>query len=128
VGSKNRGLISPWRRHPDNLKPEQRLRLLTYLAERPVLDVIYCLLIHSGALPAENCHLRIAAYQDVPKLSEARRLRSKSRTGIIDCVLSFTVAGCFIKLRFLVDARIECDAFQARFTSGVLYPSRFPPD
>ena len=41
VGSKNRGLISLMRRHRHNLKPEQRLRLLTYLAERPALEVIY---------------------------------------------------------------------------------------
>jgi len=37
MGSKNRGLISLMRRHRHNLKPEQRLRLLTYLAERPAL-------------------------------------------------------------------------------------------
>ena len=41
VGSKNRGLISLMRRHRHNLKPEQRIRLLTYLAERPGLNVIY---------------------------------------------------------------------------------------
>lgn len=41
VGSKNRGLISLMRRHRHNLKPEQKLRLLTYLAERPALEVIY---------------------------------------------------------------------------------------
>jgi transposase len=41
VGSKNRGLLSLMRRHRHNLKPEQRLRLLTYLAERPALEVIY---------------------------------------------------------------------------------------
>ena len=41
VGSKNRGLLSLMRRHRHNLKPEQRLRLLAYLAERPALNVIY---------------------------------------------------------------------------------------
>jgi transposase len=41
VGSKNRGLISLMRRHRHNLKPEQALRLLTYLAERPALELIY---------------------------------------------------------------------------------------
>jgi len=41
VGSKNRGLISLMRRHRHNLKPEQKIRLLAYLAERPALDVIY---------------------------------------------------------------------------------------
>ncbi|HSU53393.1 MAG TPA: ISL3 family transposase [Candidatus Dormibacteraeota bacterium] len=41
VGSKNRGLISLMRRHRHNLKPEQKLRLLAYLAERPALKLIY---------------------------------------------------------------------------------------
>ena len=41
LGSKNRGLISLMRRHRHNLKPEQKLRLLAYLAERPALDLIY---------------------------------------------------------------------------------------
>jgi transposase len=41
TGSKNRGLISLMRRHRHNLKPEQEARLLTYLAERPALEVIY---------------------------------------------------------------------------------------
>ncbi len=41
VGSKHRGLISLMRRHRHNLKPEQKLRLLAYLAERPALHVIY---------------------------------------------------------------------------------------
>ena len=41
IGSKNRGLISLMRRHRHNLKPEQQVRLLSYLAERPALDLIY---------------------------------------------------------------------------------------
>jgi transposase len=41
VASKNRGLISLMRRHRQNLKPEQEVRLLAYLAERPALKVIY---------------------------------------------------------------------------------------
>ena len=41
AGSKNRGLVSLMRRHRHNLKPEQKLRLLAYLAERPALEVIY---------------------------------------------------------------------------------------
>lgn len=40
-GSKNRGLISLMRRHRCNLKPEQEIRLLTYLAEHPALEVVY---------------------------------------------------------------------------------------
>ena len=30
------------RRHRHNLKPEQKLRLLAYLAQHPALEVIYC--------------------------------------------------------------------------------------
>ncbi len=41
TGSKNRGLVSLMRRHRHNLKPEQQLRLLAYLAEHPALGVIY---------------------------------------------------------------------------------------
>ena len=41
TGSKNRGLLSLMRRHRQNLQPEQEIRLLAYLAEQPILDVIY---------------------------------------------------------------------------------------
>ena len=41
IGSKNRGLMSLMRRHRHNLKPEQEVRLLAYLGERPALNVIY---------------------------------------------------------------------------------------
>ena len=41
VGAKNRGLLSLMRRHRHNLKPEQRTRLLAYLAEHPALNEIY---------------------------------------------------------------------------------------
>jgi transposase len=41
VGAKNRGLMSLMRRHRHNLKPEQRTRLLAYLAEHPALNEIY---------------------------------------------------------------------------------------
>jgi len=41
VGAKNRGLLSLIRRHRHNLKPEQEVRLLTYLALHPALEVIY---------------------------------------------------------------------------------------
>lgn len=41
AGAKNRGLLSLMRRHRHNLKPEQNLRLLAYLAEHPALEVIY---------------------------------------------------------------------------------------
>ena len=41
VASKNRGLLSLMRRHRHNLKPDQRLRLTAYLAQNPLLEVIY---------------------------------------------------------------------------------------
>ena len=41
LGSRNRGLISLMRRHRHNLTPEQQLRLMAYLAERPALELIY---------------------------------------------------------------------------------------
>jgi len=41
AGSQNRGLLSLMRRHRHNLKPDQRLRLLAYLAEHPALELIY---------------------------------------------------------------------------------------
>jgi transposase len=41
VSSKNRGLISLIRRHPENLKPEQLFRLQDYLSEHPEVGAIY---------------------------------------------------------------------------------------
>jgi transposase len=41
VGFKNRGLMSLMRRHRHNLKPDQQVRLLAYLVERPALKLIY---------------------------------------------------------------------------------------
>ena len=41
AGSQNRSLLSLMRRHRHNLKPDQRLRLLAYLAEHPALNLIY---------------------------------------------------------------------------------------
>jgi len=41
VASKNRGLLSLMRRHRHNLKPEQQIKLATYLAEHPALGEVY---------------------------------------------------------------------------------------
>ncbi len=41
TGAKNRGLLSLMRRHHHNLKPEQKLKLSAYLAEKPALELIY---------------------------------------------------------------------------------------
>jgi len=40
-GSKNRGLRSLIRRHPQNLKPDQKVRLQAYLDEHPEIAAIY---------------------------------------------------------------------------------------
>lgn len=41
AGRKNRGLLSLMRRHEENLKPEQKVKLLSYLKEYPQLRPIY---------------------------------------------------------------------------------------
>jgi hypothetical protein len=41
IGSKSRCLVFLMGRHRHNLKPEQKVRLLAYLAERPALEVLY---------------------------------------------------------------------------------------
>jgi len=41
VGRKTRGLVSLMRRKPENLDPEQHLRLAAYLAEHPVMRTVY---------------------------------------------------------------------------------------
>jgi transposase len=41
VSSKNRGLISLMRRHPEKLKPEQQLRLKAYFKEHPEVGAVY---------------------------------------------------------------------------------------
>jgi transposase len=41
AGSRNRGLLSLLRRHRHTLRPEQQQRLSAYLAQHPVLEIIY---------------------------------------------------------------------------------------
>lgn len=41
VGSKNRGLLSLMRRHPENLSPIQKQRLSAYLKEHPEIEAVY---------------------------------------------------------------------------------------
>jgi transposase len=41
AGRKHRGLISLMRRRPDNLEPEQKLRLAAYLTEHPMVGAVY---------------------------------------------------------------------------------------
>lgn len=40
-GRKSRGLVSLMRRHPKNLKPEQKLKLEKYFAEHPAIGALY---------------------------------------------------------------------------------------
>jgi transposase len=55
VGAKNRGLVSLMRRHRQNLKPEQEIRLLAYLAEQPALSAVY-------AFKQELCDLLLSRH------------------------------------------------------------------
>jgi len=41
MGSRHRGLLSLMRRHAQNLKAEQQVRLQAYLTQHPALDVVY---------------------------------------------------------------------------------------
>lgn len=41
VGRKHRGLVSLMRRKPENLEPDQRLRLAAYFTEHPLVGVVY---------------------------------------------------------------------------------------
>ena len=41
VGAKNRGLLSLMRRHRHNLRPDQQLKLIAYMAKHPALEPIY---------------------------------------------------------------------------------------
>lgn len=41
TGRKNRGLLSLMRRHEENLKPEQKIKLRDYLRRNPALEIIY---------------------------------------------------------------------------------------
>ena len=61
TGSQNRGLLSLIRRHPQNLKPEQQVRLQAYLDANPAIRAIYdfkqrlCRLLLKKACTARRC-------------------------------------------------------------------------
>ena len=61
VGSQNRGLLSLIRRHPQNLKPEQQVRLQAYLLAHPAIQAIYdfkqrlCRLLLKKQCTARRC-------------------------------------------------------------------------
>ena len=61
TGSQNRGLLSLIRRHPQNLKPEQQVRLQAYLDANPAIQALYdfkqrlCRLLLKKACTAQRC-------------------------------------------------------------------------
>jgi len=68
VGRKNRGLLSLMRRHPENLRPDQQLRLREYLQTIPALEHIYdfkqrlMALMKLKALSKDQCRRKIPEY------------------------------------------------------------------
>jgi transposase len=68
VGSKNRGLASLVRRHPHNLKPEQKLRLDAYLAGQAALAVIYAFKQRLCSLVLQKHRTRKQCLKLIPRL------------------------------------------------------------
>lgn len=78
VGRKHRGLVSLMRRKPENLEPEQRVRLAAYLAEHPILGAVYdqlqrlMQLLRHKHQKAKHCRWHIRHYlRIVTELREA---------------------------------------------------------
>ena len=78
VGRKHRGLISLMRRKPDNLDPEQRLRLHAYFTEHPLVGAVYdqlqrlMLLLRNKHQTAKQCRWHIRHFiRIVDELREA---------------------------------------------------------
>lgn len=84
LGAKNRGLISLMRRHRHNLKPEQEVRLLAYLAEHPALEVIYAFKQRLCQLLLNKQKTRKQCQQLVPRfLRTIMELRQSGLTAMI---------------------------------------------
>jgi len=88
-GSKNRGLLSLMRRHEENLKPEQQVRLQTYLAEHPAIEAIYefkqrlCRLLRKKCCTVKRCRLwirRLLNYIHQLKTCGIEQLQTLGRT------------------------------------------------
>ena len=88
-GSRNRGLLSLMRRHEENLKPEQKIRLQAYLAERPALEAIYefkqrlCRLLRKRQCTAQRCRRwirRLLSYIHQLKTCGVEQLETLGRT------------------------------------------------
>jgi transposase len=71
AGSRNRGLVSLMRRHRHNLTPQQQLRLGGYLAERPVLELIYRFKQRLSYLLLKKSRTRRECAKLVPRLLKA---------------------------------------------------------
>lgn len=65
IGAKNRGLLSLMRRHAQNLRPDQQLRLRAYLQVHPILEAVYdfkqklCRLLRVKHRTARQCRYLI---------------------------------------------------------------------
>ena len=78
VGRKHRGLISLMRRKPDNLDPEQQVRLRAYFVEHPMVGAVYdqlqrvMLLLRNKHQTAKECRWHIRHFiRIVEELREA---------------------------------------------------------
>jgi transposase len=71
VASKNRGLLSLMRRHRRNLKPEQKIKLQTYLDAYPALELIYRFKQHLCYLLLKKHHTRQQCMRLIPRLLTA---------------------------------------------------------
>jgi len=89
VGCKNRGLLSLMRRHEENLKPEQKVRLEAYLAQYPALEAIYAFkqrlsrLLRKKCCTAKRCRRwirRLLAYIEQLKTCGIEPLETLGRT------------------------------------------------
>jgi transposase len=78
TGSKHRGLVSLMRRHPENLKEEQRPRLDAYLERFPALKIVY-------QFKQRLCHLLLYKHRTA---RQCRRLAPKLLRSIAELRLS----------------------------------------
>lgn len=85
VGSKNRGLLSPMRRHAGNLSAEQRERLADYLRRIPALETIY-------RFKRKLTHLLLLKHQNQKKCRTLAARFLRSITHLKDCGLAQLVS------------------------------------
>lgn len=78
AGRKSRGLLSLMRRHPENLKPEQQVRLRKYLDERPAIAALYDFKQHLMALVLARVSNRNQAKRLIPHFINAIEILKES--------------------------------------------------